>query len=158
MFDELYLLHQIIMIHTRRVHYLMCTVYIKVPLSVCNHISPLPDIPMSAPKVSKKKAKPIVQRNIPTNASVTIKAREFKRSQGSRLLSTTSLASSRSSTPLASQMAHDFSDEPPDTQLYSDVDDDLLESATKKERKGPSRSVSVSVDSRTPLLPSSPAQ
>lgn len=58
-------------------------------------------------------------------------------------MSTTSLSSSRSSTPLVPQMAHEPPDDPTEA-AYSDVDEEVLEKAKKKERKGPSQSVNVS--------------
>lgn len=100
----------------------------------------------------KKKSRPIIQQNIPANPSITVKAKEFKRSAGSRLKSTTSLSSSsRTPIPLAPQTAHEDADGPTDIQLYSDVEEELLEKPGKKGRERSSRSVSVSTMS--PPLP-----
>ena len=101
----------------------------------------------------RKKNKPLIQRNIPANPSITIKAQEFKRSTASRLVSTTSLSSSsRSPAPLVPQTAHECPDDPTDLQLYSDVEEELLDKSSKKGRERKSRSVSVS--NSHSLLPS----
>lgn len=92
----------------------------------------------------KKKQKPIIHRNLPASPSTTVRTREFKRLPGSRLVSTTTTSSSRSSTPLHPQLSHGRSDEPSESQFYSDVDEETQESVRKKDRKGPSRSVNVS--------------
>ena len=91
----------------------------------------------------KPKNKPIIQRGIPANPSVTITSQVFKRSAGSRLVSTTSVSSTRSSTPLRTKTTHEPSGDA-DTQLYSDVDEELLEKSGRAKRKKPSQSVSVS--------------
>ena len=94
---------------------------------------------------SKKKQKGIIRRGIPASPSVTIKNVEFKRGLDSRLVSTTSLSSSRSSTPLTSKAPHEPDAHADAQQLYSDVDEELLEATDKKKTKakGASRSVSV---------------
>ena len=122
--------------------------YINVVLRTCEGAIPLLKTPMS----TRKKAKPIVRRNIPADPSVTVKAYEFKRASGSRLVSTTSLSSSRSPAPSASQLAHEHPDDLADGQMYSDVDEELMEDVANTRKKKPSRSVSVSVVSRFPPL------
>ena len=122
-------------------------------LRTCKGAIPLLKAPMSS---SKKKVKPIVRRGIPADPSVIVKAHEFKRGSGSRFVSTTSLSSSRSPAPSASQSAHEHPNDPIDGQIYSDVDDELLENVANTKKKKQSRSVSVSAVSRFPPLSSPP--
>ena len=91
----------------------------------------------------RKKSKPIVQRGIPAGPSETVTNREFKRSATSRLVATTSVSSSRSSTPLNSNTADEPSDNSTETGYYSDVDEELLKKGGKEKRKRSSGSVSV---------------
>ena len=99
-------------------------------------------------KKKKVKHKAIIQRGVPSDPSTTVKTQDFKRSAGSRLVSTTSISSSRSSVPLTTSATHESVDNPADAQLYSDIDEEELEreekKKRKKERKGPSRSVNMS--------------
>lgn len=92
----------------------------------------------------KRRPRPFVQKHLPSGQSATITTREFKRSSASHLVSVTSVSSSRSSTPLPTNTTHESSSDATETQLYSDVDEELLENVARKKRKGPSRSVSVS--------------
>ena len=107
----------------------------------------------------KKRGKPIIHQDIPARPSVVVRAQEFKQSSGSRLVSTMSLSlssSSRSSTPLPPQTAHEPPVNPTDIQVYSDVEGELLEKARKKKKKKPSRSVNVSTASCSSLPYPSP--
>lgn len=107
--------------------------------------------------LKKKRAKPIIQQNIPGRPSVAVKAHEFWRSSGSRLVSTTSLSSaSRLSVPLVPQTAYEPPDDHTDIQVYSDVEGELLEKVGKKGKKKPSRSVNVCAASRSFLPYPSP--
>ena len=117
--------------------------------------SPKSDAPFLSTTMAptkKRRAKPIIQNNIPSDPSATITTREFKRSSTSCLLSITSVSSSRSSTPLPVKTTHKSPADTAETQLYSDVDEELLETAKKSKRKGPSRSVNVSTPYPSPSI------
>ena len=111
---------------------------------------PFPDTTMTASKKSQKsksRSKPIIQQGIPANPAF-VKSKEFKRSAGSRLVSSTSTSSSaRSSMSLLPPTPHKHADESADSQMYSDVEGELLHKVKKKERKGQSHSVTVSASS-----------
>lgn len=92
----------------------------------------------------KRKSKPIVQKGIPSGPSETVTTREYTRSATSRLMATTSVSSSRSSTPLPPKTADEPCDHLTETELYSDVDEEVLGKEAKKKRKQSSRSVNVS--------------
>ena len=83
----------------------------------------------------RKKTKGIIQRGVPSDPSTTAKDLDFTRAAGLRLVSTTSLSSSRSPTPLAAPVTHEPVETPADTQLYSDVDEEQLEREEKKKKK-----------------------
>ena len=120
--------------------------YIKRPQARARTAHPFPRTAMASLK--KKRAKPIIHRNIPAEPSVSVKAHEFKRASGSRLVSTTTLSSfSISSTSLAPQTAHETPDDPTDIQVYSDVEGEMLEKVGRKGKKRPSHSVNVSIAS-----------
>lgn len=110
---------------------------------MCKGIITSPHTAMATTR--RKKTKPIIQRGIPAGPSETVTNREFsKRPATSRLIATTSVSSSRSSTPLASKTADEHCDDPTEMEFYSDVDEELLGKAREKQSKGSSRSVSVS--------------
>lgn len=124
------------------------------PCAEVPRIIPLTGTAM-APK--RKKQKPLVQRNIPAYASATITAHEFKQSTGSQVVATTTLLSSRPSTPLATATTYEPNNSA-ETQVYSDVDEGLLEKVEKTKRQRPSRSVNVRPVQTSPALSPQPTQ
>jgi len=98
---------------------------------------------MATPAKKKKTKPPLVQRGLPPGPAEAVTNRQYSRSATSRLTATTSVSSSRSSTPLLTETADEPRQDPTEEAFYSDVDDELQKGA--KKRKASSRSVSVSL-------------